>query len=41
MPTPSVNKFKKVASEFYENWNFPNCVGILDGKHVRLRCPKF
>lgn len=40
MPTPSINLFKKTATEFYEKWDFPNCVGSIDGKHIRMRCPK-
>lgn len=40
MPTPSVDQFKKIATQFYNNWNFPNCVGRIDGKHIRVRCPK-
>lgn len=40
MPTPTVDKFKKIAVEFYDKWNFPNCVGSIDRKHIRLRCPK-
>jgi len=28
-----------VASEFSEQWNFPNCAGALDGKRVLLQAP--
>ena len=24
---------------FYETWNFPNCLGAIDGKHIHLRAP--
>ncbi|XP_029348277.1 uncharacterized protein LOC115034900 [Acyrthosiphon pisum] len=40
MPTPTIADFEKIAQEFYENWNFPNCVGSIDGKHIRIKCPK-
>ncbi|XP_060845266.1 uncharacterized protein LOC132924841 [Rhopalosiphum padi] len=40
MPTPTVADFENIAQEFYENWNFPNCFGSLDGKHIRIKCPK-
>jgi len=33
MSTPTVDDFKNIANEFYKKWNFPNCVGSLDGKH--------
>lgn len=39
MPVPSQNDFRRIADDFYKLWNFPNCVGALDGKHIRLRCP--
>ena len=29
-----------IAGEFDEEWNFPNCVGAIDGKHIMMDCPK-
>ena len=39
MPVPSEDKWKSIADEFYERWNFPNCTGDIDGKHVMIQCP--
>jgi DDE superfamily endonuclease len=36
----SEQEWKKVCKEFFEQWNFPNCVGALDGKHVAILPPK-
>ena len=41
MPVLSEDKWKSIADEFYERWNFPNCIGAIDGKHVMIQCPKF
>ena len=30
----------KIAKEFEEEWNFPNCIGAIYGKHVMIDCPK-
>ncbi|EFN81602.1 hypothetical protein EAI_07579, partial [Harpegnathos saltator] len=34
----SVN-WKKITAEFEEQWNFPHCIGAIDGKHVAIKCP--
>lgn len=39
MPVPTTLQFKRIAERFYEIWNFPNCIGALDGKHCRIKCP--
>ena len=32
--------WEKIAREFADKWNFPNCLGVLDGKHVDMECSK-
>lgn len=32
-------EWKEIAKDFYDKWQFPNCIGALDGKHVAIRCP--
>lgn len=39
MPVPSEENLRSVAEDFLSIWNFPNCVGAIDGKHVPIRCP--
>lgn len=40
LSVPDLASFETIAKDFMENWNFPNCIGALDGKHVRVKCPQ-
>lgn len=35
----SPHKWLQVAEEYENLWNFPHCVGALDGKHIELQAP--
>lgn len=37
MPIPSEAKWKDIANRYYEPWNVPNCLGAIDGKHIRMK----
>ena len=37
----STEGWKKVARGFQERWNFPNTIGAMDGKHIRIKNPDF
>lgn len=39
IPTPTKQSFKKIIDDYFNRWNFPNCCGAIDGKHVRIKCP--
>ncbi|KAL1451262.1 hypothetical protein MTO96_043896 [Rhipicephalus appendiculatus] len=35
----TIGEWKRIAAEMEEFWNFPNCLGSIDGKHVVIECP--
>ncbi|XP_014282671.1 uncharacterized protein [Halyomorpha halys] len=37
LPRPTENVWKSIANDFYEMWNFPNCLGALDGKLITIQ----
>lgn len=39
MKPPNEETFKDIANNFNEKWQFPNCLGAIDGKHIRVKCP--
>lgn len=40
LPEPTVDMWKSNSNDFYKNWNFPNCLGSIDGKHIRIHQPQ-
>ncbi|KAJ4928935.1 hypothetical protein JOQ06_004557 [Pogonophryne albipinna] len=39
MPVPQMEDWRAIAAGFQERWDFPNCVGAIDGKHVVIQAP--
>ncbi|KAK0155258.1 Endogenous retrovirus group V member 1 Env polyprotein [Merluccius polli] len=39
LPRPTQETWEEVAQGFWEKWNFPNCLGAIDGKHVTIQAP--
>ena len=39
LPVPSEVEWCSIADDFFARWNFPNCTGAIDGKHIMIQCP--
>ena len=39
MPPLTEDLWIKIAKQFYDTWQFPNCIGAIDGKHVVIQAP--
>lgn len=39
MKPPELDDFQVIAKEFQDLWQFPNCIGAVDGKHCEIQCP--
>lgn len=39
MAMPAKADWEQIADGFSYRWNFPNCVGAIDGKHVLIQAP--
>lgn len=36
---PSKEDWKNIADDFMTRWQFPHCVGAIDGRHMRIKAP--
>jgi len=39
MPNPNEEIWRASEKVFKEKWNFPHCVAVINGKHVRIKAP--
>ena len=40
MTSKTEEDWNKIANEFNDRTNFPNVIGAIDGKHVRIKKPE-
>ena len=39
MPKPKKEDWQRIERGFHQRWNFPNCLGAVDGKHISVNKP--
>ncbi len=39
LPTPKKESWENISTKFQKYLNFPNCLGAVDGKHIRIMNP--
>jgi hypothetical protein len=39
MPTPTRTTWSQIVNDFCDLWNFPNCIGAINGKHMKVQAP--
>ena len=39
LPVPNEHQWEEIARTFFDKCNIPCCIGSIDGKHCRLKCP--
>uniref|UniRef100_A0A3P9L215 DDE Tnp4 domain-containing protein n=1 Tax=Oryzias latipes TaxID=8090 RepID=A0A3P9L215_ORYLA len=39
LPVPTEEMWRSTARRFHERWNFPDCLGAMDGKHIFIQAP--
>ncbi|KMQ85647.1 nuclease harbi1-like protein [Lasius niger] len=39
LPRLNSEDWKKISEKFFLKWQFPNCIGALDGRHMEIQAP--
>jgi len=39
LPTLDADSWRKISKEYMLKWQFPNCIGALDGWHMEIKKP--